>query len=239
MVSASESFSAEDWMYGNEYAEAHYERDLAGRETEVSYYDKEGKLVSVRRGYAKKTTAYNDLGNISEEAYFDADGNPVNSAMGYAKAVYTYDELGNLQSESYYDTKMLGVVPKDETYATLLVDRDEEGRPIREVYFDIYNNPVNNRDGYSERVLIKMGVEELDFVIDLREPFNVEGENATDIAKRTTATMVLHGAKEDVTVELGYGFFIDFLLITTMFTQINGLDYIEKTISTPVKMSEV
>ena len=98
---------------------------------------------------------------------------------------------------------------------------------------------THDTDGYSERVLIKMGVEELDFVIDLREPFNVEGENATDIAKRTTATMVLYGAKEDVTVELGYGFFIDFLLITTMFTQINGLDYIEKTISTPVKMSEV
>ena len=98
---------------------------------------------------------------------------------------------------------------------------------------------VNDSDGYMERVLIKFGTRDLDFVLALLEPFREEGKKATDVAKSLTATMTLHGAKEDVTVELGYGFFIDFVLMTTAFTSINGTEYIDQVKSTPMTVTNV
>ena len=48
----------------------------------------------------KKTTAYNDLGNVTEEAYYDGEDNLVDTTWGYAKVVYTYDELGRKISQT-------------------------------------------------------------------------------------------------------------------------------------------
>ena len=56
----------------SDYHEVRYEYDLGGREIEVSYYDRAGNPM-VTRGLARKTTAYNDLGNVTESNYYDTE----------------------------------------------------------------------------------------------------------------------------------------------------------------------
>ncbi len=130
-----------------------YTYDLAGRETSVRPYARAPEPCACRRGYAKKTVAYNTLGNVTEEAYYDTEENLTDTSMGYAIAAYTYDELGNLTSERYYDAKSSGVMPTDARYAYALMDYDDDGRLLSEEYFDEMDKPVNNREGFAAHFL--------------------------------------------------------------------------------------
>lgn len=96
---------------------------------------------------------------------------------------------------------------------------------------------VKDDNGYMENVLIKLGWENIGFTIRMEEPFeNVS--NYVEAAGNTTCRMILHG-REDVEVELGKGFFLDFLLIKTGMISINGLEFLEKANCTPMTTRKV
>ena len=96
---------------------------------------------------------------------------------------------------------------------------------------------VKDDDGYYEQVLIKFGMENLNFLAALEDIFNgVDDVGA--VAKSATCKLILHG-REDIEVELGEGFFLDFMAIKLGMVDINGLDFLEKAISTTMKITDV
>ena len=99
------------------------------------------------------TMEYNTVGNVTKEVYYDTEGNPTNTTMGFASVEYTYDDLGNLTSEHFYDTQAMGVVPEDALYAYVLMEYDDTGRLTSEQYFDENDNPVVNREGFSNHLI--------------------------------------------------------------------------------------
>ena len=96
---------------------------------------------------------------------------------------------------------------------------------------------VKDDDGYLEQVLIKFGMDNIDFLAALEDIFNgVDDVGA--VAKSATCKLILHG-REDIEVELGEGFFLDFMAIKLGMVDINGLDFLEKAISTTMKITDV
>ena len=62
------------------------------------------KLISlIGFGYAKKTSIYDDRGNMIEFACYGVDGSPCLSNSGYAKCTMKYDDRNNVIEKLYYD----------------------------------------------------------------------------------------------------------------------------------------
>ena len=81
---------------------------------------------------------------------------------------------------------------------------------------------------YSEDLLIKFGTKNAAFIAALKR----YAKELTDIAD-FSCTMILHG-DEDLTVTLGEGFLLDFMLIDTAFMKMDGLDDFDRSSATPM-----
>lgn len=88
---------------------------------------------------------------------------------------------------------------------------------------------------YDEKMLIKFNMENLDFLVALEAYIK---DLSWDEMEAKTLKMVLHG-KEDVEVELGSGFLLDFAIMKQGFVNINGLRFLEKSIGTTLKVNDV
>lgn len=88
--------------------------------------------------------------------------------------------------------------------------------------------------GVIEQALIKFGTSNLAFPAALENIFSgVDDIQAA--AQSAKCTMILHG-DEDIEVELGEGFFMDFLGVKLAYTGINGLDYADKAIASTMEI---
>ncbi len=96
---------------------------------------------------------------------------------------------------------------------------------------------VKDDDGYAEQVLIRFGMDNIDFLAALEDIFG-DTEDVTEVAENATCKLILHG-REDVEVDLGEGFSLDFLVIRLGMVNINGLDFLEKAYSTTMKITDV
>ena len=87
----------------------------------------------------------------------------------------------------------------------------------------------HDEDGYIERVLIKFDLDNLDFLIALEKmlPDEFEGFDTIKIS------MTLHG-DEDITVELGRGFMLDFFLLQQAILECNAVGEMSKTNGSPM-----
>ncbi len=92
--------------------------------------------------------------------------------------------------------------------------------------------------GAMEDLLIKFGFDNCDFLIALEE--FIKPYNTLDLLKDAKITMTLHGT-EDVTVELGFGFLLDFaVVIKGAYININGFDTILEVVNpTPMQVNEI
>ena len=83
---------------------------------------------------------------------------------------------------------------------------------------------IEDKGAYNERALIIFSVDNLEFLVALEnycESFeSVEEMDANPI------TMILHG-DEDITVSLDSGFMVDFLIVSDLFIECGGLDYLQ------------
>lgn len=88
--------------------------------------------------------------------------------------------------------------------------------------------------GAIENVLIKFGTSNLQFPVALENIFS-GSDDVVATAEKAKCTMILHG-DEDIEVELGEGFFLDFLTIKLGFTNMNGLDFLDKPIASKMEV---
>lgn len=80
-------------------------------------------------------------------------------------------------------------------------------------------------------------MDNIDFLAALEDIFG-DTEDVTEAAENATCKLILHG-REDVEADLGEGFFLDFMAIKLGMVDINGLDYMEKAISSTMKVTDV
>ena len=113
---------------------------------------------------------------------------------------YCADNLLNLNSVSF--------ILSGKEYLFTGVTKDEEGWHVLD------------EKGAKERIVIMFGVSNDEFPKALKEVCG--SDKAVQIAK---CTMILHGESEDVTVELGTGFFRDFRNIMLAMTDYNKFDF--------------
>lgn len=86
---------------------------------------------------------------------------------------------------------------------------------------------TQNETSYLEEMLIKFGMDNLEFVVALEEYCN-SLESVDDFQ----CTLILHAANEDITVTLGSGFALDFMLTKKAYLEMDGLSTIDRVIST-------
>lgn len=91
--------------------------------------------------------------------------------------------------------------------------------------------------GYIEQVLIKFGIDNLEFLVALEDMFN-DSDSVVETAKNSTCKMILHG-RENIEVDLGSSFFLDFLAIKMAMVNIGGLDYMDKALSSTMKITDI
>lgn len=83
----------------------------------------------------------------------------------------------------------------------------------------------DKENGYMEEMLIRFGEDNLDFLLALEEA--IKGKSDTvEALDDVEIKMVLHG-KEDIVVELGTGFLLDFMVLKSAWLEVDGLDYID------------
>ncbi len=89
-----------------------------------------------------------------------------------------------------------------------------------------------NNGGYMEEMLIKFGLDNLDFVVALEQICN-----NLDSVDDFSCTMILHTAGgEDISVTLGAGFALDFVMVKKAYIEMDGLDTITR-VTTPTPMT--
>lgn len=83
----------------------------------------------------------------------------------------------------------------------------------------------DKENGYMEEMLIRFGEDNLDFLVAIEEAIKDKSDSVETLSE-VEIKMVLHG-KEDIVVELGTGFLLDFMALKSAWLELNGLDYIE------------
>lgn len=125
-----------------------------GREMEIRYYDKSGKLTQVKdEAYAIIKNAYDDYGQWITQTYYDASevSKPVVSTKYHCAGFqFKYDELGNKTYIGYLDLQGNLVSRIDLGYSQIIREFDCNGNIIKEHYFDINGeSTIDMKGGYS------------------------------------------------------------------------------------------
>lgn len=113
------------------------------------YYDKTGKRVMNKDGYASCSYHYWDKVTVDEIRYFDLQGRPVNMKKGYAVVSKTYNVKRQLIEEEYLDVSDKPVMNKD-GYAIQELEYDQNGDAVLVSFFDKEGKPVITRSGYAQ-----------------------------------------------------------------------------------------
>jgi hypothetical protein len=83
----------------------------------------------------------------------------------------------------------------------------------------------DKENGYMEEMLIRFGEDNVDFLLALEEAIKGKSESVETL-NEVGIKMVLHG-KEDLVVELGSGFLLDFMALKSAWLDLDGVSYID------------
>ena len=122
--------------------------------------------------------------------------------------------------DSYVNLHSASIILGDEKYTFSDID-DPDWR-------------TKDEDGYAEQLLIKFDEETLPFLAKLESMLPDDADDLDDISIK----MILHG-DEDITVEIGRGFLMDFMFIKTAMININGLQYLERAYGSDMSVTTV
>ncbi len=89
-----------------------------------------------------------------------------------------------------------------------------------------------DEQGCVEQQVIMFGPDNLEFLADLEDLFS-DTDDAASEAMAMRGQLVLHG-REDLTVDLGGGFFLDYLVMKSGFIEMNGIDFLQYVDETPM-----
>ena len=124
----------------------------------------------------------------------------------------------------YYDSVTITLDGKDFTFSGI---SDPDWR-------------TKDEKGVIEKALIKFGSDSLAFLAAMENLYEKYPslEELMDETGGPKVNMVLHGMNEDISVTLGSGFVLDFVLVIEgAYINTNGLDYIEKVSSTTMTVN--
>lgn len=76
-----------------------------------------------------------------------------------------------------------------------------------------------------EEMLIRFGEDNVDFLLALEEAIKGKSESVEALSE-VDIKMVLHG-KEDLVVELGSGFLLDFMALKSAWLDLDGTSYLD------------
>lgn len=95
---------------------------------------------------------------------------------------------------------------------------------------------TQDEKGYAEEMLIKFDMDNIDFLVALED--YMPEELSLEALKAAPVTMILHG-REDVTVQLEDGFWLDFIAMKRVLTKTGAIDFLSQTSGSPMKVTTV
>lgn len=128
----------------------HYQYDINGCISTISYYDKNESLCENNYNYAVLRYKYNSKHQITAEEMLDSKLKPVNcTPESYSKVVFLRDDLGRELSRSYYNengnacwcykSEEFGIAK----YCNIKKDYDNKGNVIKYSYYDTEGMPTD------------------------------------------------------------------------------------------------
>ena len=135
-----------------------YEYNENGKIAKEAYFDSEGKTMTCPDGYAGLERMYNDQGNNIATLYLNENGELISTpGKEYAYAITTSKEEETTENEATVKTVYIEYYGTDRQlmnlssgYAAVLRQTDEQGRTIREVYYDKDGNAALQKGEYDE-----------------------------------------------------------------------------------------
>lgn len=119
----------------------HRDYDEQGKNSKITYLDKNGEPVISSLGYAAKEYQYDDEGNVVGEFYFDTQGNPAKSSLGEYGQLYERD-VQNYISQIVYLNAEKNPAPTNAGYTILRRTYYRDGTVDTDKYFDSNGNPI-------------------------------------------------------------------------------------------------
>ena len=104
-----------------------YVVDKKGRVVEEHYLGKDGKPKATQFGLGIKRFTYDDDDNLVKLEYLTTDGKPSSDGNNCPVVLLTYDEYGNRLSEKYTDINGNPMIRKDDPFAGIIYEYDEDG----------------------------------------------------------------------------------------------------------------
>lgn len=117
-----------------------YVLDDEGRVIEEHYLGKDGKPKATQFGLGIKKFTYDDDGNLSKIVYLTVDGKPSSDGNNCPVVTLTYDKWGNRISEKYSDINGQPMIRKDDAFAGILYEYNDDGTCRKRQYLGVDGN---------------------------------------------------------------------------------------------------
>lgn len=124
--------------------------DKYGNRQKEIYKTQEGKPC-IRKGYgvAGFSYVYDDKGNRTQLVSLGTDGKPAYNAYHWVTLAFAYDENGFCTERSYYDENdnPVSSLENGESVGRIKYQNNPQGLPVKEAYYDISGEPIENTTG--------------------------------------------------------------------------------------------
>lgn len=114
-----------------------YVLDKKGRVIEEHYLGKDGKPKATSFGLGIKKFTYDDDDNLIKITYLTTDGKPSSDGNNCPVVALTYDKWGNRLSEKYYDIDGNSAIRKDDSFAGILYEYNDDGFLVKNWFLGI------------------------------------------------------------------------------------------------------
>ena len=112
------------------------------------FYNDNGELILVPKGYAIIKYEYDNEGRKVSERYFGEDRSPCNISAGYAMKSVSYGEDNKIAVERFFSSELLPVQSSDGCFGLKRVYNDQQQNIMVE-FLDSDGLPANCRRGYA------------------------------------------------------------------------------------------
>ena len=135
-------------MCSNGYHRAVFTYDTEKHRLSERYYDTEGNLTIMKKGYAGVDHEYDDAGNDKKCKYVGLSGEYEENKEGVAIIKRTYNKLRQVVKEEYRDPENNSTINQRLGYCFVEKEYDEKGNIIRRAFFDADKKPFYLLDYY-------------------------------------------------------------------------------------------
>ena len=117
-----------------------YVYDKEGRVIEEHFLGKDGKPKSTQYGLGIKLFKYDENDNLTKIEYQTIDGKPSSDGNNCPIVLLEYDKWGNRQIEKYTDNNGQMMIRKDNPFAGVMYQYDENGFLVKQLFVGLDGN---------------------------------------------------------------------------------------------------